>query len=235
MAAERKSDFTGDRFGDWYVNARAKGIGDGKRRWHLTNTVTDETKIMLQTELQGLLKFTSNPEPVLEGLDDPFGMPDVVAGVGPGQCKHDVFLNDCPECSARMGTPLDDRGRATLTGTHPAPGEPVTVYVPQGQNALSAQISRSAMGILGEQMMFEEAVASVALSQDPDMQTYYVDTRRPVTIGTSESIGELGDMVREANAERDPLREALMTAMGALSEARDAIDQALKVAIQAGR
>lgn len=231
MAPERKSDYTGDRFGDWVVTARAKAAGDKKRRWHVTNTQNDETMVVLQTDLQGLAKFTGEDP----GLPHPFNLPvgelerlqAMESAVGAGQCKHAVFLNDCPECSARMGAPL-------------------VSYTPQGSNALSAQISRSAMGVLSDQLMFSEAEASVELSRDPDLQTYsiathepdaFAETRRPVTIGTAESIGELGDMVREANAvrDRDPIRVALMTAMGALSEARDAIDQALKAAVEAGR
>jgi hypothetical protein len=81
-----RGDYTGERFGDWYVESRAKPV-DGKRFWNVTNTVTDEARVVAQTELKNLAnEETDMPASaditarVLIGnfKDDPFNLPDGV-------------------------------------------------------------------------------------------------------------------------------------------------------------
>lgn len=242
MAADRKSEYTGDRFGDWAVIGRAPAQ-DRKRCWHVTNTVTDEHRVVLQTELSMLGKSLREGDGQTRVIWDPFHLPADemerllaldAAPVGAGDCKHGTFVNDCPDCSARLGTPLPPR------------------YEAQGADALSAQIARRAMGA-GEQMMmftYPEAVASVALSRDPDMQTYWVDTRLPVEVPepTSTSLAEINEMFgthydengsesafyaeRNPDPPVDPVRVALRNVVKLLGEVQDAVDQALKAVIQ---
>lgn len=63
MATTRKSDFVGDTFGSWRVTERAEAEA-GKRRWAVINDVTGETRVVLQTELKGLVKI---PDVVVDG------------------------------------------------------------------------------------------------------------------------------------------------------------------------
>ncbi len=55
MAATRKSDFVGDRFGDFEVVERADAI-EGKRRWKVRDGEGNE-RTVYQTELKGLAKI----------------------------------------------------------------------------------------------------------------------------------------------------------------------------------
>lgn len=49
----RTTSFEGSRYGDWYVGGRGKPIG-GKRFWICTNVVTDEVRVVAQTDLKKL-------------------------------------------------------------------------------------------------------------------------------------------------------------------------------------
>lgn len=53
MAETRKSDFTGDVYGEWQVSGRAPAQNK-KRAWHVVNGTTGETRVVLQTELPEL-------------------------------------------------------------------------------------------------------------------------------------------------------------------------------------
>lgn len=53
MAETRKSDFTGDVYGDWQVSGRAPAQSK-KRAWHVVNPTTGETRVVLQTDLPEL-------------------------------------------------------------------------------------------------------------------------------------------------------------------------------------
>lgn len=53
MAETRKSDFTGDVYGEWQVSGRAPAQNK-KRAWHVVNGATGETRVVLQTELPEL-------------------------------------------------------------------------------------------------------------------------------------------------------------------------------------
>ncbi len=55
MATTRKSEFTGDVFGDWTVVERAEAI-EGKRRW-LVRDGDGNRRTVYQTELKGLFKI----------------------------------------------------------------------------------------------------------------------------------------------------------------------------------
>lgn len=119
MATTRKSDFTGDLIGDWEVVSRADAT-DGKRRWNVENGVTGEQKAVFQTELKSLLD----------------------KGVGPGQCKHDVFVNNCTECGALLGDKLPAR---PVAPGGPEDVVPTMIYEPRGEFAESAMICADAM------------------------------------------------------------------------------------------
>lgn len=84
MAATRRTRFEGERYGDWYVESKATPL-EGKRRWHCVNTVTDERRLILQTELKNLADeeevMPSSREITTKVLignykDDPFNIPD---------------------------------------------------------------------------------------------------------------------------------------------------------------
>lgn len=51
----------GDRYGDWYLESRAKPI-NGKRYWNVTNTVTDAKAVVAQTDLANLNNADFQPE-----------------------------------------------------------------------------------------------------------------------------------------------------------------------------
>jgi hypothetical protein len=53
MGETRKSDFTGDRYGEWVVTGRAPALNK-KRAWHVMHEPTDERKVVLQTALGDL-------------------------------------------------------------------------------------------------------------------------------------------------------------------------------------
>jgi hypothetical protein len=93
----RKSDYTGDTLGEWFVDRKAAPV-DGKRMWHVVNKRTDETAVVPQTQLKALGegKFFPSSESFLDALepdvansadrtakvllgnyaDDPFSIPD---------------------------------------------------------------------------------------------------------------------------------------------------------------
>lgn len=50
----RRTDFLGDRFGDWVVTSKAKAM-DGRRMWQVTNSQTDETAVVAQVDLKKLV------------------------------------------------------------------------------------------------------------------------------------------------------------------------------------
>lgn len=113
--AERKTDYRGDTFGDWVVTDRAKAV-DGRRYWMLVNKTNDEMCAVAQSllakgKVEPDLEHPYNAQRLPSAGDEGSQVPDnpfalKLDGVGPGECKHGIFINDCPECSARMGTPL---------------------------------------------------------------------------------------------------------------------------------
>jgi hypothetical protein len=54
VTESRKSDFTGDVYGDWLVVERAPSQGDRKRRWLTRNVATGEEALTLQCDLGNL-------------------------------------------------------------------------------------------------------------------------------------------------------------------------------------
>jgi hypothetical protein len=66
----RKTDYVGDRFGDWVVMSKAPAV-DGKRFWNVTNSQTDETAIVAQVNLKKLgdKKFFPSTESFLSELE----------------------------------------------------------------------------------------------------------------------------------------------------------------------
>lgn len=73
MGEVRKSEFTGDRFGDWIVTGRAPAQ-NRKRAWLVLNEQTDERKTVLQTDLGGLGEAT-------QGLTSPWSPPVDIWGL----------------------------------------------------------------------------------------------------------------------------------------------------------
>lgn len=159
---DRKSDYTGDRFGDWVVMSRAKAQ-EGKRCWSVTNTVTDEQRVVLQTELKDLPKEASVQSPVTIGTAESIGpLGDLVrASNNPFSVPAIDF--DAESDSTETGTvetnPFSFPGRpdevAEYIKNEMSPKQQANVleadaravaYVPQGENALSAQIAASVIG-----------------------------------------------------------------------------------------
>src|SRR4029453_12213765 len=62
MAGTRKSEFSGEVYGDFVVTGRAPAES-GKRRWFVRNEVTGEERVVLQTALTDPAKEVSLPAP----------------------------------------------------------------------------------------------------------------------------------------------------------------------------
>jgi hypothetical protein len=89
----KKSDYTGDRFGVWFVESRAKPV-DSKRMWNCVNTETDEKAVVPQTQLKDLGegKFFPSSESFLSALEpDVASSADITARVLIGNYKDDPF------------------------------------------------------------------------------------------------------------------------------------------------
>lgn len=78
---KRRTDYTGDRFGDWVVMSKAPAV-DSKRMWNVTNSQTDEVRIVAQTALKDLASDQGDAVPnsneitanvlAANGADNPF-------------------------------------------------------------------------------------------------------------------------------------------------------------------
>lgn len=62
MSEVRKSEFTGDRYGDWVVNGRAPAQ-NRKRAWHVENNETGEFRVVLQVDLPLLGSQSAGEKP----------------------------------------------------------------------------------------------------------------------------------------------------------------------------
>lgn len=109
MAETRKSDFTGDVYGEWQVSGRAPAQNK-KRAWHVVNGTTGETRVVLQTEL-----------PELGAVGVPIESPWVVTVTDTDGNPFDIvfsgsFFVDDPE-----NPPLDENDDPTLPSIGSAP------------------------------------------------------------------------------------------------------------------
>lgn len=243
--ATRKSDFTGDAYGDWVVVDRAAADG-GKRRWNVTNTVTGDKRTVLQTELPELatkyaeaftepvagqhvnstagLLYLPELHPFAEPNEEPNAYLKVTPEpVGHGRCKHDLAVTTCFACGPKMGDA-------------------------KGVNSWDIVAN-----VLAANAMQSEAEASVALDNDSEVRTMHmpeiVHSELPApggnafaeaggdTGGYTELVsgecpsgpacpsgrhGDLGDAVpydeEEVQAQQDPLRKALRTLLSSIQE-----------------
>lgn len=241
MAEVRKSEFTGDIFGDWVVTGRAPAQ-NRKRAWFVSDGT--EQKVVLQVDLPLLGAQTAGEKPedpwagqvvtaanaffpsnsevmlaldceghILDEHDEPtIGSAPLKAG--PGDCKHGVQILECPECEPLVG----HQGREALT------------KYPQRYKG-SAEITAS---VLASNAMMREAVASVALDNDPEVGTYSLDeliagsdwtsgleVQTPVLIGefTPETLTEA--QLDAAVPPQDPMRAAIRKLMGQIFDYRN--------------
>lgn len=204
----RKSDFTGDYYGQWVVVGRAPAI-NRKRAWVVQNGDGD-TKVVLQTELAGLgdkIYFDSGGEnPLIARLAapevaNPWAQP---GDVGHGECRHGRDIRDCAEDSALVGK---------------VGQEALEKYKPR-----SLQIAESVIAA-SEPAKAEVAAGAEEVASDwsyglPADGTY---------VDPTELIGGIGAAAEEAVTEAslderaptpDPLRKAIRTLMGQISDAR---------------
>lgn len=246
MAEVRKSEFTGDIFGDWVVTGRAPAQ-NRKRAWFVSDGT--EQKVVLQVDLPLLGKQTAGEKPespwdggvshspdvnpfdlVFTGsffVDDPDSPPldehdEPTIGssplkAGPGDCKHGVQILECPECEPLVGP----QGREALT------------KYPQRYKG-SAEITAS---VLASNALAREAAASVALDKDPEGGTYVIadayaeitesdwtsglEVQTPVLIGefTPETLTEA--QLDAAVPPQDPMRAAIRKLMGQIFDYRN--------------
>lgn len=114
MGESRKSDYTGDVFGDWVVIGRGDGEGDRKRRWVVKHQETGVEMTVLQTGLTDLalakrlaqraaeadaarLSPEQAEEQLLARLDQQIGA-TLVGHLMLGEARASVALDHDPEC-----------------------------------------------------------------------------------------------------------------------------------------
>ncbi len=234
MAETRKSDFTGDVYGDWTVTGRAPAQNK-KRAWHVASG--DMTRVVLQTDLPDLANqqgagaavvqvdagegkvfdlvytgtfFVDDPDSLpLDDFDDP-----QVATAGPGECQDGVPILECEKHSALLG----EKGR-----------EAHEKY-PQTFKGGSAAIVESVLNAQGK-LVIDGAVVkdwTVDLPLAEALEAIEVDEDVPPAVGNG-----LGEFVDEGITEaaldalvppQDPLRVAIRALMGLVFDQKKAIE-----------
>ena len=127
MGEKRKSEFSGEVYGDWIVTGRAPAL-EGKRRWFCQNQVNGEERVVLQTALNDLKQETTPPV-ASNQLDDSWANDLPV---------EDGFVDSEPE-GQEVSEPVTIATLDAALGITPT-------YTPKGAMAESAVIARRAMG-----------------------------------------------------------------------------------------
>lgn len=240
MAETRKSDFTGDVYGDWQVSGRAPAQSK-KRAWHVVNAVTGETRVVLQTELPELgavgapiespwviTDTDGNPfDIVFTGslyVEDPDNLPldehdeptepSARLTAGPGECQHGIDIETCPEHWKLLG----------------ADGKAQHEKYPQKFKG-SAEITASVLAA--------NAAAKEARQSDADDETYCLDCEEdsdgalvvadwssslpietPVLLGEHAPADVTEEQLDAAVPPQDALRKSIRTLMGQVHDYR---------------
>lgn len=250
MAATRKSDFTGDKFGDWEVVERAEA-DNGKRRWLVKNG--DETMVVLQTELKDLVKRNDRGQRIHTDAD-PVYASDPTRNKLPADDDDD---DDDGSAEDPVEIPkFDDEADALLVDAARA------AYVPKGENAESAVIARAALGIGPDGLRPEEKEwarnlpveepawvpddTDVRLAElDPVKLAIEARQRRETKVlaeieltadeivkvtgigeNTPETVSEAGLDAAAAAIPQDPMRKAIRDVMGSTVDVRHAMARA---------
>jgi hypothetical protein len=258
---ERKSDYTGERYGDWAVTGRAKALG-GKRYWVLTNTVDDTVMAALQTDLAKGVAVAAPEHPLNQA--NGVAQAEVKASGAKGDFVRVVTIGEFegPECTELDGdedVPEPDPFAGIPSGsllpeqTILTDADPIVVpplpadhemrqpvsYTPKGKNAESAQIAATVI----EGNRIAEGWAA-ALPVDTDMVLVEQEPAEPGIGHRAEETVSEAELDERAPA-ADPVKLAIRAIMGEVAEIRtdiatlgarsdylmSLVDEALKAAI----
>lgn len=227
MAETRKSDFTGDVYGEWAVSGRAPAQNK-KRAWHVVNATTGETRVVLQTELPelgavgvpiespwvdtpfvpGIHQAVSDEDKAIEAAElwstpdfealDEHDEPTMLTA-GPGECVHGIDIKTCPEHWALLG----ERSK-----------EAHEKYPQKFKGA--AEITASVL-----------AANAAAKTSDGVMDwSHHLEVETPVLLGehASEDVTEAQLDAAALALPKDPVRAAVRKAMGDLFDYKNEIE-----------
>lgn len=240
MAGQRKSNYQGDRYGAWVVVERAPADG-GKRQWLVKNEQTGETRIQLQTALEELKLDTGAPANSAASMAKIMGRFDGNYVPKGDQAESAVIartvLNGSKQPAMRQIGDLvwdwsegievaDQLGllRDVLwVNQDPETMEEVGYVLAEHYDDMF--IDEPADADFQEKLglLMQEAIASVALDNDPDLQTLHFTEEELRGIGehAEETVteAELDDRVPPA----DPVRTLIRQLMGEVGDIRSDI------------
>lgn len=237
--AERKTDYTNDVFGDWVVGTRVEKreewMAKGVRYWNVSNSVTLEERVVEQTKLKDLPKEKSVEPVALATWASGLPVADAVDYQTPDD--EDYHVGEAPPVE-----PNSVESVRTILGKFDG-----KFYEPRGDQAESAMIARKLIEQsrpVADAFLMAEAVASVALDNDPECSTYtmpethwaaWAEEVPTVVIDEKcDGIGEAAEStVSEAELDervppQDPMRASVRLLMGQIAGLQDelmAIDQ----------
>lgn len=237
MAETRKSDFTGDVYGEWQVSGRAPAQNK-KRAWHVVNATTGETRVMLQTELPelgavgvpiespwvdtpfvpGIHQAVSDEDKAIEAAEL-WSAPDfealdeqdepTVLKAGPGECQHGIDIKYCPEHWALLG----ERSQ-----------EAHEKYPQKFKGA--AEITASVLEANGKTVREKFTSATLDTSDGVMDWSHHLEVETPVLLGehASEDVTEAQLDAAAQALPKDPVRAAVRKAMGDLFDYKNEIE-----------
>ncbi len=228
MATTRKSDFVGEKYGDWEVVERAEAE-EGKRRWlcrNMVDSAANPHRVVLQTELKHLSQVptcTVDPDGIrrndigqaVHGPSNPVYVPRG-AQAESAQIARSVIEAQKIESYCGVEMPEDDWTRDLPVEEVPADDTDVTLHEELVATEPAAAATTEALEVLREEL-------SEALGEETPLLGRFAP----------EDISE-ADLDAQAPPQ-DPMRASIRATMSAMVEIRRGIERAEAAAILIGR